>query len=166
MDEQPEAALPAFKIFERWATAELGPDSPAGAQAIARQAWCEARVGHRAEACRLYKRALALLRATVGDENNACKQIVEFLTSECGEAELEGTALPAGGGSRSAPPRRTASLQSAAVQGRRRPCGNRGAGRQGGGRRPAAWDSEPRSPGTGGGRGAGLHPGQADEGDR
>jgi tetratricopeptide (TPR) repeat protein len=95
MDEQPEAALPAFKVFERWATAELGPDSPAVAQAIARQAWCEARVGHRAEACRLYKRALALLRATVGDENNACKQIVEFLTSECGEAELEGTALPA-----------------------------------------------------------------------
>jgi tetratricopeptide (TPR) repeat protein len=95
MDEQPEAALPAFKIFERWATAELGPDSPAVAQAIARQAWCEARLGHRAEACRLYERALELLQATVGNENNACKQISEFLASDCGEADLEGTPLAA-----------------------------------------------------------------------
>ncbi|MDQ6922517.1 MAG: tetratricopeptide repeat protein, partial [Candidatus Dormibacteraeota bacterium] len=94
MDEQPDAALPAFKIFERWAIAELGLDSPAVAQAIARQAWCEARLGHRAEACRLYRRALELLRETVGDQNNASKQISEFLASDCGEAALEGTPLP------------------------------------------------------------------------
>jgi tetratricopeptide (TPR) repeat protein len=95
MDDNPAAALPTFKVFERWATAELGPESPAVAQAIARQAWCEARLGHRAEACRLYERALELLRATVGDENNACKQISEFLASDCGNAELEATPLPA-----------------------------------------------------------------------
>jgi tetratricopeptide (TPR) repeat protein len=96
MDQQPAEALPAFRAFEEWATSHLGPDHPAVAQAAARQAWCQARLGHRAEACRHYQRALGLLRAEVGDDHPASMEISAYLTSDCGPANrLDGSEVPA-----------------------------------------------------------------------
>jgi tetratricopeptide (TPR) repeat protein len=86
MDEQPDDALPAFRAFEKWATSELGPNNPAVAQAVARQAWCEARLGHRVEACRLYERSLGLVRAQFGDDHPAAMEISAYLESNCGPA--------------------------------------------------------------------------------
>jgi tetratricopeptide (TPR) repeat protein len=86
MDEQPDHALPAFRAFEKWANSELGPNNPAVTQAVARQAWCEARLGHRVEACRLYERALGLVRRHFGDDHPAAVDISVYLESNCGRA--------------------------------------------------------------------------------
>ena len=95
MDDQPAEALPAFQAFERWATSELGGDHPAVAQAVARQAWCQARLGHRAEACALYERALQILRPLVEEDHPARREIQDFLSSSCGPAaRLEGEPIP------------------------------------------------------------------------
>jgi len=95
MDAHPAEALTAFRAFERWAVSELGEDHPAVVQALARQAWCQSRLGHRAEACGLYESALRILRQLVDDGHPACDEIQEYLSSNCGPAaRLEGEETP------------------------------------------------------------------------
>ncbi|MDQ6742055.1 MAG: tetratricopeptide repeat protein [Candidatus Dormibacteraeota bacterium] len=86
MDTQPGEALTAFQAFERWAVSELGEDHPAVVQAVARQGWCQSRLGRRAEACALYERALQILRPLVEEGHPACGEIQEYLSTNCGTA--------------------------------------------------------------------------------
>jgi tetratricopeptide (TPR) repeat protein len=81
MDADPARALQSFEVFERWAAGELGPADPVVAQAVARQGWCQARLGRRAESEGLYSRALRLLETTAGPGHPASSQLVTYLAA-------------------------------------------------------------------------------------
>lgn len=83
MNEDPRSALIAFEQFERWAVDRLGPDHAAVAQALVRQAWCELAVGNQARACRLYERALDVLRVSVGSDHPDAVRLAEYVSEAC-----------------------------------------------------------------------------------
>jgi tetratricopeptide (TPR) repeat protein len=93
MEQDPELACSAFLAFERWAAAELGPEHPAVAQALTRQAWCEARLGQESRACRLYGRALRVLEASVGPDHRDAIELAGYLAAAC-ESESLGETPP------------------------------------------------------------------------
>jgi tetratricopeptide (TPR) repeat protein len=93
MDEDPELARSSFVAFERWATVELGPEHPAVAQALTRQAWCEARLGRESRACKLYGDALRTLEASVGPDHRDAIELAHYLAAAC-ESEPHGETPP------------------------------------------------------------------------
>jgi len=105
MDSGPEQAFNSFRLFEGWAAEALGPAHPAVAQAVARQAWCQARLGKLRESCDLYRRALDMLEASVGTEHIASRRLASYLATACSD----GSGRPSGTG-QSAPPRRLEGL--------------------------------------------------------
>jgi tetratricopeptide (TPR) repeat protein len=105
MDNEPAQAIRLCQVFEEWAAKELGPTHPLVAQAVAREAWCEARLGRQRESCDLYRRASSLLEASVGARHPAARRVAAYLATEC----PEGGEAPAAGHELS-PPRRLEGL--------------------------------------------------------
>jgi tetratricopeptide (TPR) repeat protein len=81
MDGDPERALGLFRAFEGWAVAALGPEHPAVAQALVRQAWCEARLGRPDEASERCRRALRMVEAGAGARHPAARQLAAHLAA-------------------------------------------------------------------------------------